>query len=79
MDDSDEQNDDTDDSDDSDDMENDDSDDDSDDDSAAVMPPANTTTMYTMADVQANNTESACWTTIRGNVYNLSAWIDAHP
>lgn len=60
--------------------ENDDSDEDSDDDDVAVNnSPADSTTIYTMSDITANNTESSCRTSIRGNVYNLSARIDAHP
>ena len=65
---------------DSDDMnDNEENDDSDDDDTAANNVPADTTTPYAMSDIAANNTESSCWTTIRGNVYNLSAWIDAHP
>jgi len=61
--------------------ENDDDDmnDDDKNDAAANTAPADTTTVYAMSDIAANNTESSCRTTIRGNVYNLSARIDAHP
>jgi cytochrome b involved in lipid metabolism len=58
---------------------NDMNDDDNKNDAAANTVPADTTTVYAMSDIAANNTENSCRTTIRGNVYNLSAWIDAHP
>jgi cytochrome b involved in lipid metabolism len=35
--------------------------------------------MYTLADVQANNTEQSCYTAINGSVYNLTEWINKHP
>jgi len=34
---------------------------------------------YTMARVKANAKSSSCWTAINGNVYDLTAWIKAHP
>ncbi len=64
--------------DDMDDQDEDDNDDNKND-AAVNTPPADTTTIYAMSDIAANNTESSCRTTIRGNVYNLSARIDAHP
>lgn len=53
-----------------------------------VTPPATTTTTptttnsptsYTMAEVAAANTAQKCWTTIDGNVYDLTAWANQHP
>lgn len=41
--------------------------------------PTTSTKTYTMAEVQASNTPEKCWTTIRGNVYDVTAWIDKHP
>jgi hypothetical protein len=35
--------------------------------------------LYTMADVEARNSEADCWTAIRGEVYDLTDWIRAHP
>lgn len=37
------------------------------------------TAKYTMADVQANNSESSCYTVINGNVYDLTSFIASHP
>ena len=34
---------------------------------------------YTMAQVKANNSRAKCWSAISGNVYDLTAWINAHP
>lgn len=34
---------------------------------------------YTVAEVQAANTASKCWTVIRGKVYNLTSYLNAHP
>ena len=34
---------------------------------------------YTMADVKKANTRAKCWSAIDGNVYDLTAWISAHP
>ena len=34
---------------------------------------------YTMADVKKANTRAKCWSAINGNVYDLTAWISAHP
>jgi cytochrome b involved in lipid metabolism len=35
--------------------------------------------LYTMADVEARNSEADCWTAIRGEVYDLTEWIRQHP
>jgi cytochrome b involved in lipid metabolism len=45
---------------------------------AQQTPPGQLTT-YTMAEVQAANKPEKCWTAIRGNVYDLTKWIDKHP
>jgi len=34
---------------------------------------------FTMDQVRANNTASKCWVAIKGNVYDLTKWIDSHP
>ncbi len=34
---------------------------------------------YTMADVALHNDGASCWSVVRGNVYDLSGWISAHP
>ncbi len=34
---------------------------------------------FTMIDVSTHNTESSCWTAINGSVYDVTAWISAHP
>ncbi len=44
-----------------------------------ATPVAPTVTSYTAADVAIHNTEADCWSSINGNVYNLSAWIAEHP
>jgi cytochrome b involved in lipid metabolism len=41
--------------------------------------PASTQAGYTMADVKKANTRAKCWSAIDGNVYDLTAWISAHP
>lgn len=40
---------------------------------------ADTSTPYTLADVQTHNTQANCWSTINGNVYDLSTWVSRHP
>lgn len=51
--------------------------------SAANVSPTTTTpttsATYTMAEVGAANTTQKCWTTIDGNVYDLTTWINQHP
>lgn len=44
-----------------------------------VAPVAPTVASYTAADVAKHNTDADCWSSINGNVYNLSAWIAEHP
>lgn len=34
---------------------------------------------YTMAQVAAANSAAKCWTAIRGDVYDLTSWVDQHP
>lgn len=34
---------------------------------------------YTMAQIATHNTESSCWSVIRGGVYDLTSWIARHP
>lgn len=46
---------------------------------AATPTPSATQAGYTMADVKNANTRAKCWSAIDGNVYDLTAWISAHP
>ena len=41
--------------------------------------PSTTQAGYTMADVKKANTRAKCWSAIDSNVYDLTAWISAHP
>lgn len=41
--------------------------------------PTPTVREYTRADVASRNTATNCWTIINDNVYDLTAWIGAHP
>ena len=34
---------------------------------------------YTMEEVARHNSKESCWTAIRGEVYDLTNWIDKHP
>lgn len=34
---------------------------------------------YTMEKVKANASATSCWSVIKGNVYDLTAWINQHP
>ena len=34
---------------------------------------------YTIEKVKANASATSCWTVIKGNVYDLTAWINQHP
>ena len=36
-------------------------------------------TGYTMDKVKANNSATSCWSVIKGNVYDLTNWINQHP
>jgi cytochrome b involved in lipid metabolism len=50
---------------------------------APAAPAASSTTPapggYTAAQVAAHDSAQSCWTSISGNVYDLTAWIDQHP
>jgi cytochrome b involved in lipid metabolism len=35
--------------------------------------------LYTMAEVAAHNSRSSCWTVIRGDIYDLTQWVNEHP
>ena len=35
--------------------------------------------IYTIADVSSHASQSSCWTTISGKVYDLTNWIGQHP
>ncbi|MFA6520296.1 MAG: cytochrome b5-like heme/steroid binding domain-containing protein [Candidatus Paceibacterota bacterium] len=37
------------------------------------------TTSYTLAQVKAHSSASNCWTVVKNNVYDLTAWITQHP
>jgi cytochrome b involved in lipid metabolism len=39
----------------------------------------NSAKSYTLADIASHNSKSSCWTSINGNVYDLTQWIDNHP
>lgn len=41
--------------------------------------PTPTVREYTRADVASRNTATNCWTIINNSVYDLTAWIGAHP
>ena len=34
---------------------------------------------YSLGDVAIHNTAEGCWTTIDGNVYDLTTWVSRHP
>jgi cytochrome b involved in lipid metabolism len=34
---------------------------------------------YTMEEISKHNSKESCWTVIRGDVYDLTNWIDKHP
>lgn len=34
---------------------------------------------HTLDDIAKHGTSADCWTTVRGSVYNLTAWIAQHP
>ena len=45
----------------------------------ASAEPTAEATGYTMEKVKANNSATSCWSVIRGNVYDLTKWINQHP
>ncbi|MFA5991354.1 MAG: cytochrome b5 domain-containing protein [Candidatus Doudnabacteria bacterium] len=44
-----------------------------------TTPPVVSVKSYTLAEVQAANTSSKCWSIVSGNVYDLTSWISQHP
>lgn len=36
-------------------------------------------TAYTLSEVATHNKQSDCWTTINGNVYNITSYVPRHP
>ena len=46
---------------------------------SATVAPSVAPASYTMALVKANKSAAKCWSVINGNVYDLTAWINAHP
>lgn len=46
---------------------------------APAPAPTPTKTGYTLAEVAAHSTQSSCWTTINGSVYDLTSYISRHP
>ncbi len=38
-----------------------------------------TTALYTLAQVAQHKDAQSCWTTINGNVYDVTTWINEHP
>jgi cytochrome b involved in lipid metabolism len=34
---------------------------------------------YTMEEISKHNSKESCWTVVRGDVYDLTNWIDKHP
>jgi cytochrome b involved in lipid metabolism len=45
----------------------------------ATVAPSVAPASYTMALVKANKSAAKCWTVINEKVYDLTAWINAHP
>jgi len=37
------------------------------------------TESYSLSQVATHNNASSCWTAIRSQVYDMTAWIDQHP
>ena len=46
---------------------------------SATVAPSVAPASYTMAQVKANKSAAKCWTVINEKVYDLTAWINAHP
>lgn len=44
-----------------------------------VEPTPTVTGMYSMTDIATHASAQRCWTTINGNVYDVTAWIAKHP
>jgi len=34
---------------------------------------------YSLTEISQHSTESDCWTTVNGNVYNITSFIPSHP
>lgn len=45
----------------------------------ASLPATPAVTSYTLTDVAAHSSAQSCWTTINGNVYDVTSWISQHP
>ncbi len=45
----------------------------------ATAPPVAAPNSYTMAQIAVHNTGTNCWTTVQGNVYDVTSWINRHP
>jgi cytochrome b involved in lipid metabolism len=45
----------------------------------ATVAPSVAPASYTMAQVKANKSAAKCWSVINEKVYDLTAWINAHP
>ena len=41
--------------------------------------PTSTTKTYSMSEVAGHKSPTDCWTTINGNVYNVTPFINQHP
>ncbi len=40
---------------------------------------AKVVSVYKLTDVAKHSTEASCWSAVNGSVYDLTAWIAAHP
>lgn len=43
------------------------------------LPTASSTKAFALQDVSTHSNATSCYTTISGNVYDLTTWIDKHP
>lgn len=46
---------------------------------APTKSPSTGAQSYTLAQVQAHNSQASCYTTINGSVYDVTTWISRHP
>lgn len=46
---------------------------------ALALPASAAEATYTLDDIARHGTSTDCWTTLRGSVYDLTAWINQHP
>lgn len=44
-----------------------------------TTPKNSTEKTYSMSEVASHNDAKSCWTTIRGDVYDVTPWINVHP